>query len=170
MNDYHRRLKNVAQTLSLITSGHPHIIALKGWAIGATYAVIKAVEFDFYERMTWVEHANEYEEVACLLSEDKELKSKTAISWLAGFYFNSALLRIASMDEKTMNAFNGTGIISNRIRKQYNKIKHEISGAMYIRLKGHGITFEELIHTLEELSSQLVKNYNNYKAPINQER
>jgi hypothetical protein len=170
LSDDHERLKKVAQTLSTISSTHPHIIALKGWAVGATYAVIKAVQLDYRERFEWNEHDTEYQEVVCLLSEGKELTSEKACHWLAGFFFNSALQRIASFDDKMRKGFEKSGMIPDNIRRQCNKIKHEVSGAMYIRLKGDGVTLDELIHTLEDLSFHIVKNYHNYKAPINQER
>jgi hypothetical protein len=161
-HDAAQRLLALAKKISELMS---ELLALNeplDLALGAVHALIEARKHNYRDRK-WPLPPRYYIKVRKLaedLSRGRQLDDKP---WLAGFYFNSALLRIAAVYHDVLKLHTGRRgyvrellpLVSppfdhgslDKVHEEVNKLKHQPQGVG----QGRGVRFEEAIAALGEL-------------------
>ena len=125
-------------------------IATQGFMLGAIYALRQASTLGYVDSRNLAGRdvlAPEFVRVATALSTDQSPES----TWLAGFYFISALMRIAALNEK-LDKMAGKKINSAvNVRRIVNQLKHETDA----HVRGDWeITYIEALQSLRGLCQQ----------------
>jgi len=69
-------------------------------------------------------------------------------SWLAGFYLDSALMRLAALNERIDTYLGKKHDTAQQIRRLVNEIKHEVDAGIG---QGWTIKFENVVKATEDL-------------------
>lgn len=130
--------------------------------LGAIYALKRASELRYIDRQgalgQW--YYNKVQELAMKASQGDEIKDSP---WVAGFYFNSALLRIAAAYHQVLKLITVKNETVAKLREsiadknkrmnldsvhdEVNKIKHNITGVGPIR----SVKMDQAVAAIEEL-------------------
>src|SRR5688572_21592469 len=103
-----RRVKAVAQRTKMIISGldaHSPEFALLQYSVGATHALHRFLRFDRALPKT-APSRDVTLKVIEDIEADGDLESDEVKGWRAGFYFNSAILRIDAVCERALRIIN----------------------------------------------------------------
>ena len=126
-----QQLSNAATAAAELTPANEQEQAIVGFMLGAIYGLRRAIDLGFVDRTgakTAPDYTQELQRVA------HNLASKTDISddhaWLSGFYFNSALHRIAALGERVSIYAGGRQDMTPKIRREVNRLKHDVDGLM----------------------------------------
>lgn len=140
--------------------------------LGAIYSMIFAKHLEFVDR---TDKSIEDAAIEQRASQVQTGKIRIDGKWSAGWHFNSALYRIASVYHRLLKLIengsdkrvgdlvkaykdrtgeNWENTNTHKIHLQVNKLKHESSGVYFSR----SATFSEAIKSIEELISLLKKN------------
>jgi len=161
------QLKSSAEELRRLLIGlpdHEAITDVFDYILGALYGLTKAIELGFVNRaVLWHEtyrpHLPQYVE---RITKDQAVNKR----WLAGFYFNSAIQRIAASYDRVpkliraegrsarqrMKAANtGQFAAWDKVYEEINSYKHDTSG----RAAGRTVTLEDAVAAFEELVTLL---------------
>lgn len=140
--DQIQRIREIAARLTGLSSSDQNVTGPVGYLIGAAYALMKAARFGYlYGQVKDDEYMAELKAVSRALAEETPISTVTGIRcfegisdpmaidgiWLAGFYFNSALHRIAAGAERIGVHHKGDvpePEIIKRARCDVNKLKH----------------------------------------------
>lgn len=87
-----KSIESYSQEVAALATSEDVFIGIKGFLVGAAFSLKKAQELGFIDN-TDVRYSEELNEIARQIATGK-LPEQGA--WLAGFYFNSALLRFAA--------------------------------------------------------------------------
>jgi hypothetical protein len=164
------KLKTPANDLkSLLMSlpNHEAVTDTFDYVIGALYGLSRAIETGFVDRLggwhsTYRPHLLQY--IDCVLKSEKINER-----WLAGFYFNSAIQRLAASFDRIPKLLGASGANAHarmanvnpqncpawhKVYKEVNVFKHEIAG----RASGRQVTVEQAVAAMEELVQLLKAN------------
>jgi hypothetical protein len=128
--------------------------ALVSFLVGACYALSRAAQLNYVDetgRMRALEYAARVRGVAAQIANGTPLLSDP--NWLASFYFNAALQRMAALNERIGSHFDGGK--SDRapaVRRDVNALKHNRRSASEI---GRLTSIEAATSTLEALANWL---------------
>jgi hypothetical protein len=183
-------IKQLASRLQALTPGPKPQSTLYNFAFGALYAFARSIELKFVDQYQREKNNNnlslnralEVKRLAKVLAEIGRLP--TDGPWLAGHYYNSALLRVdvcyeqavryyltknqvANMNESLITAFR-LGFPPDlivpfwpRVRRQVNSLKHE----SIIKTEGPAMPPEELLTVIERLLATVEWLFTHGQAP-----
>ena len=141
--DHINRIKKVCERVARISSSDQNITGPIGYLIGAAYSLIEATRYGYlYGQIKDDKYMIELRSISTALAEDTPLSAVKGTRcfdgvdeamdlegiWLAGFYFNSALHRIAAGAERIgVHIHKGDTPepdVVRRARRDVNKLKH----------------------------------------------
>jgi hypothetical protein len=148
-----KEISAVASILATLNTDIKEELSLLGTLLGALYGLQRAVELDFLDRTGSAlptDYTAELSDVARQIARGKVAESQ----WLAGFYFNSAIHRLAALNERlTKYVFGSKKDVCADLRKENNKFKHEIEGL----ISGREIDIPKAVSAVTKLA-QVMKN------------
>jgi hypothetical protein len=157
------------KSLLITLPDHYAITDIFDYILGALYGLSRAIEIGFIDRPagwhnTYRPHLPQY--VGCIL-EKKKLNDK----WLAGFYFNSAIQRIAACFDRIPKSLGATGpnararmakvseqtmVAWDKVYTEVNALKHDVTG----RAQGRTVGIEDAVNAFTEVVGFLKTNAN----------
>ena len=149
---------------------HIAITDVFDYMVGAQYALTHALEIGFVDRpgswqSTYRPHLPQYVEYIAAKKPVNKL-------WLAGFFFNSGIQRLAACFDRIpkllrasgttarkrmRNANAGTYVKWEKVYDEVNAFKHAVTG----KAAGRTVTLEDAVKAFEEAMDLLVKNETN---------
>lgn len=124
-DDPRGRLKALTAVLRTSSAQDDSDLAIRGLAIGAAYSLAQALQLGYRDPgKKWAkEYRQELVEAAAALADGRRAPTE----WLARYYFNSALVRLAAASDRLAK------VKQNRkrkpgIRDEVNIFKHEFGG------------------------------------------
>jgi hypothetical protein len=118
---------------------------------GALYALERAVELGFNDERMKLDLATERAEQKSTL-EALERASAPGNPWLAGFYLDSAILRLSALNERVDKYLGTNHDVATQIRRLVNKIKHEVDADIG---SGWSIKFSDVLTSTKDLCGLL---------------
>ena len=128
-------------------------VALVGFMAGALYALERSAQCGFDDarmRLTLSLERTELEQTLAALESGRPLGDP----WLAGFYLDSAILRLSALNERIDKHLGISHDIAKQVRQVVNKIKHEVDAGIG---KGWAVTFADILRSTEDLCDLLVQ-------------
>lgn len=104
--------------------------ALVGHWVGALYALVRAQGLTFRDQSgdaTPVDYLAQLRRVTHCVSREKVPRDT---AWLAGFYLNSALFRLAALGERIAKYAGQDRRLAKDVGVEVNRLKHDVSGVM----------------------------------------
>src|SRR5262245_43157570 len=148
--DMLKRLHEIAQRISKVHPVEDAEIAFVNLMAGAIYALHQAAKLDYDDnRANPNPDVSKQEFRRSVINISQGLSPEDA--WLAGFYLNSALLRMAPLNER-INKQTRTKHDITDIHRLVNKIKHEPSAQMG---RAWHVTLTDAVDALEVLCKRL---------------
>lgn len=148
--DVQNRLQAIAHRVGKIRPEGNAEIALANLLTGALYALHEAAKLNYDDK-----RANPNPEASKREFKQSAINISKGTSpddeWLAGFYLNSALLRMAPLNER-INKHTQTEHDMTDLRRLVNKIKHEPDAQMG---QAWHLTLIDAVDALEELCERL---------------
>jgi hypothetical protein len=128
--------------------------ALYGFAVGAAYSLAQAVRLGYRGEGPADGYAAEVRAAADAISKGEP---PTAGAWLAGYYFNSSLQRLAAAAERIGKYTSGRKWVPSRaVRDDVNQMKHGVgTGTGTLLSEGREATLEDACNTLREVVDAL---------------
>lgn len=139
--------------------------------LGAVYSLIYARHHKYSERKQPLS-SKDIQNVHVRATDIRESKVRTEGQWTAGYYFNSALFRIAAVYHRALKTVAGKEDLypndllpivdtqfqvwkgeawchgkTTTVYRQVNKIKHKADGIY----RGRGVVFDDAVQALQEL-------------------
>lgn len=125
-------------------------LALIGTLLGALYALQRAVSLEFVDRTGDAlphDYAIELSRVASQINKTEPIQEN---QWLAGFYLNSAIHRLAALNERLTKYIFGCRVdVCTELRKENNQFKHEIYGL----ISGRKVGIKQAVSAASKLSN-----------------
>ena len=144
-------VQGLAARLSRLAPRDANQVALVGFMAGALYALERAVDLGFNDGRMKLDLATERAEQRQTL-EALERASAPGNPWLAGFYLDSAILRLSTLNERVDKYLGTNHDIAAQIRRLVNKIKHEVDADIG---SGWNIKFSDVLTSTEDLCGLL---------------
>jgi hypothetical protein len=152
------------KTLLIKLPDHDAITDVFDYVVGAQYGLMKAIEIGFVDRAgtwhsTYRPHLPQYVE---LISGQKPVNDL----WLAGFYFNSGIQRLAACFDRIPKLLGASGANArermktvntgsyaswDKVYAEINAFKHEVTG----KAAGRTVTLTEAVKAFEEVTALL---------------
>lgn len=146
---------------------HDAITDVFDYVVGAQYGLVKAIEIGFVDRpgtwhSTYRPHLPQYVEYISIQKPVNDL-------WLAGFYFNSGIQRLAACFDRIPKLLGAKGKTAQKRMKninskkygewkkvydEINAFKHDVSG----RAKGRLVSMTEAVKAFEQAVALLKSN------------
>ena len=126
-------------------------VALVGFMAGALYALERAAHCGFDDarmKLTLVLERSELKKTLAALEGGRPLGEP----WLAGFYLDSAVLRLSALNERIDKHLGTNHDIAKKIRRLVNQIKHEVDAGIG---QGWSVTFADVLKSKEDLCGLL---------------
>ena len=144
-------LADLADRLGKLQVASEDEIAAQGLMLGAIYSLSQAAKLEYSDSRNTAGKgllATEFVRTAAALA----INQMPDTTWLAGFYFSSALMRIAALNER-LDKMAGTKVDSAAdIRRTVNKLKHHPDA----HVRGDWtVTFAGTLQSLSNLCQQL---------------
>jgi hypothetical protein len=101
--------------------------AVVGFLVGAVYSLRRAIDLGFADRTgskVVADYPQELQRIASRLASSSDLSDEQA--WSSGFYFNSALNRIAALSECIGKYLHDRPDLTPNVRRQVNRFKHAL--------------------------------------------
>jgi hypothetical protein len=128
-------------------------LAMFSHLVGATHSIRKAVDLStdgYSDEHLLPDFADR------VLSTAKEMTSPNSSldpAWEAGYYFNSAIMRIAAVNERLGKYIKGDRTdFTPEVRKEVNRIKHDVEGILH----GRKVNFEDALTSLDNLTNAML--------------
>jgi len=154
---------------------HDAITDVFDYVVGAFYGLMRAIEVGFVDRpgswySTYRPHLHQYVE---RVMTDKPLNDR----WLAGFYFNSGIQRLAACFDRIPKLLGAQGKNArermksinvacyaawDKVYEEINAYKHDVAGkadGRTVNMKDAVQAFEEVIALLKANEAKLAANY-----------
>lgn len=148
--DILNQLKRIAYRTGKVHPIENAEIAFVNLIAGAIYALYQAAMLDYDDnRANPNPEASKQEFRLSVINISKGLSPDT--KWLAGFYLNSALLRMAPLNER-INKYTQTTHDITSVRRLVNKIKHEPDAQIG---RDWQVTLIDTVNALEKLCERL---------------
>jgi hypothetical protein len=160
-----RNQANDLKQLAIELPDHEAVTDVLDYVIGALFGLMSAIDQGFLDRegswhTTYRPHFAQYIEYIC---ETKPLHHL----WLAGFYFNSGIQRIAACFDRIPKLLQASGSNVHERMKSVNKGKYDAWGKVYkeinaykhdaeARAAGRTVTLEDSVQAFRETVHLLV--------------
>ena len=112
-----------------------------GLLLGALYALHQADRFGYRDRTRSPLRMDYPEELASLAARIGVGEVPTEGQWLAGFFLNSALLRLQPASERMGKYANMRQDLVPDVRNEVNRLKHDVEGV----ISGRTVTLENAV-------------------------
>ncbi len=147
------KIRTLVSGLRKLTLRDSNQIALVGLMIGVLYALQRTVELSFDDARMKLDPAIERTEIGRTLEvlENGRLPDS---QWLAGFYLDSAIMRLSALNDRIDKYLRVNQDTAAKIRKVVNKIKHDVDAGI---TSGWNIKFSDVLKTSEDLCVLLEK-------------
>lgn len=126
-SDLQQRVREAAGRLGCLIATNPDERAILSFAIGAAYSLDKALAIGFADRTGKalpLDFSIDLHQVSLAISESRDPAPQV---WVAGFYFNSALLRLAAVAERvTIYKTGSRQDLLPAVRREVNSMKHRV--------------------------------------------
>jgi len=146
---------------------HDAITDVFDYVVGAQYGLTKALEFGFVDRVgawhsTYRSHLPQYADNIAAQKQVNDL-------WLAGFYFNSGIQRLAACFDRVPKLLGASGkdagkrmknvnagsyVAWEKVYTEINAFKHATEG----KAAGRTVSMEDAVQAFEETLNLLTKN------------
>jgi hypothetical protein len=146
-------IRALAARLLKLTPRDSNQIALLGFMVGVLYSLDRAVAFGFTDQRMKLDPGVERAEHRRVL-EALENHASLDTPWLAGFYLDSAIMRLSALNERIDKYLGTNRDVAEKIRKVVNKIKHDIDAGVQ---SGWAVGFRDVLKATEDLCTQLEK-------------
>lgn len=144
-------LRDLVRQLHLLRPASVAQVSLVGLMAGALYALLTAAELDYDDVRAFpalTPFANEFATALEAIGRD----SAPPALWLAGFYFNSALMRLDAIDTRLAIVLGSKPNYGGKVRESVNSLKHDVDA----HLSGtKPVVFSDAIAAAERLTAQL---------------
>jgi len=158
---------DVLKALLISLPDHDAITDVFDYIVGAQYGLVTAIEIGFVDRpgtwhSTYRPHLPQYVEHIAIQERVNNL-------WLAGFYFNSGIQRLAACFDRIPKLLKARGRNASarmknvnpnkygdwkKVYEEINAFKHEVTG----RAKGRLVSMPQAVQALEEVLALLKSN------------
>lgn len=149
------RIFEIAHIISEIEITTQEEKSLVGLLLGAVFSLENAISLNYEDRTGENLPRNYIEElrkIAKRIELNEELEER---EWLAGYYFDSAVQRLAALNERVSKyIFGKKQDISSVIRREVNRMKHDIEGI----LSGRTANVEDALKASLNIA-ELLKKY-----------
>lgn len=126
--------------------------SLLGYAVGAAHALERALLAGYTDAIPLAGYPEDLRGAAEAISKGED---PPANSWLAGYHFNSALLRLAPLAERIGNHAPSLKWDPTRVRQDVNRLKHGLpsllEGGRKATLEDAHCALEHVVEALEAL-------------------
>ena len=155
-------LEDLASLILPIVRNNADLVPLLDFTAGAIFCLMKAKRLGFKDRPGPL-HAKYQASVTQYITEMSEGRFPQNRLWIAGWHFNSALVRIAAAYERAMKSFSGrkngnrkellkdfspfTHAKLDAVYEEVNSLKHDVNAGE----AGRTVSFQEAIDALAEL-------------------
>ena len=146
-------IRSLVARLQTLTPRDSDQIALLGFMVGVLYSLDRAVALGFEDTRMKLHPAVERTEHRRTLQALTQGSTVDA-PWLAGFYLDSAIMRLAALNEGIGKYLGANHDVAAQIRKLVNKIKHEVDAGIG---RGWEIKFADVLKATEDLCALLEK-------------
>ncbi len=166
-----KRLQHLSGRLEELFYSHPQLRPALDDTIGAVFALMLAEELGYKDRPHSL--PSEYLNIPLKRARDmRRGKVRKDGKWAAGFYFNSALMRIAATYHRVLMVVTGkkgkVGKLVKEVKGQFGEFPHQHLDDVHDEVNdikhspkgisgGRKVTFEEVIAALEELVDLIEK-------------
>lgn len=154
-------IRGLAQQIRAAHAQTPDQVSLYGLMAGALYALSRAAELDFddYRAIPDVDVFNiEFQSTAANVANG----SPPPTTWLAGFYFHSAIMRLDAVDTRLAAALGHPDPKGGPIREAVNALKHDgaahISGTNIVDLRDAIAKTQRLCSLLQTWMTQSARS------------
>lgn len=148
------KIRTLVSRLRKHTLRDSNQIALVGLMTGVLYALQRTVELSFDDARMKLDPDIERSEIGRTL-EALENCHLPNTPWLAGFYLDSAIMRLSALNERIDKYLQVNQDTAAEIRKVVNKIKHEVDAGI---TSGWTIKFSDILKASEDLCVLLEKS------------
>lgn len=145
-------MRVLAQRLLRLTARDYDQVALLGLMVGVLYALDRAAHLAFSDAR--LKSCGSDEELAEHRKTLEAIQGCAAAPepWRAGFYFDSAIMRLAALNERIPKYLGNNQDLAKDVRRVVNKIKHDIDAGIAC---GWNITFAKVLKSTDELCKLL---------------
>ena len=144
-------IQKLARRLAVLPAAGNDEQALLGFAVGAAYSLETAVRFGYTVGAT--AGARYLEDIRCAARAVSQGKPPATSEWMAGFYFNSCLLRLAALSERIGKYATGNKWdLTPKVRRDVNHMKHDID---VLLAEGREATLHDAKQGLDEIVTAL---------------
>lgn len=146
-------IRTLAGKLQPLTPRDSNQIALLGFMVGVLYSLDRAVALGFEDtrmKLDATVERTEHRRTLQVLTQGSTVEA----AWLAGFYLDSAMMRLAALNERIDIYLGANHDVAAQVRKLVNKIKHEVDAGIG---RGWTIKFADVLKATEDLCILLEK-------------
>src|ERR1700694_5288885 len=119
-------IKVLARRIAAIEARDQGGIALLGLMTGVLYSLERAIELGFDDARIKKRGVNDEKTEIRQTLESIEHGRALADPWLAGFYFDSAIMRLATFHERIAKYAGVKGVLAHEVYCTNSAIKHQI--------------------------------------------
>jgi hypothetical protein len=148
-------IRTLASRLQKLHLRNINEIALIGFMLGILYALERAMRFNFRDERMNLNHDDERTEIKNTL-EQLALGSDPDERWLSGFYLDSAIMRLAALNERVAK-YVEMEHDHREIRRIVNKIKHEVDAGI---TSGWDFKLSDVLRATDDLCGLLERSIN----------
>ena len=142
----------IAKRLAALNPRNDSELALFSHLVGATHSIRKAVDLstDGYSD----EHLlpNFADRVLSTAKGMTSPNSSLDPAWEAGYYFNSAIARIAAVNDRLGKYIGDRTNFTPEVHREVNRIKHDVEGILH----GRKVNFEDALTSLDDLTNAML--------------
>lgn len=147
-------VKALAKRISTIEPRDVSGIALVGLMTGVLYSLERSIELRFDDARTKKREINEEKiEIRSTLEAIRH-DCPPPDAWLAGFYLDSAIMRLDTFYQRIDHYAHVKCILANEVNRTNRAIKHEIDAGLG---KGWRIRFEDVLRSTKDVCELLEK-------------
>ena len=147
------KIRALAAKLLALTPRDSNQIALMGFMVGVLYSLDRAVAFGFDDSRMKLDAPVERAEHRRTL-EALERGLSLDAPWLAGFYLDSAIMRLSALNDRIDKYLGTKQDVAAKIRSVVNRIKHDVDAGIG---SGWMIRIADVIKASEDLCALLEK-------------
>ena len=144
-------IRGLANRMAALTPQNPGEVALLAFAAGTLYALSRAAELRFDDARMTPDLTKTPQELRTVLAA---IGSGTIVpdAWLSGFHVDSAMMRLAALNERIDKYLGQKRDLAQRIRQIVNDLKHDIDAGI---ASGWKIKFADVLKGAEDLCGLL---------------
>lgn len=144
-------LKALAKRMSTLAPRNADETALLAFMAGVIYALTRAAQLEFDDARMAPDLSKVPPELRQTLS-DVGGDAAPPDPWLSGFYLDSAMMRLAALNERLDKYLGAKRNLASKVSKLVNKLKHDVDAGI---TDGWKMSFTEVVTTTSDLCGLL---------------